>query len=161
MHLLFVYLILFDFGSQQTQISFEDISYRTLGFYSGPDEIITALGEPLSTEKPMYECGFLSAEEQQKIFISPIYPDVKFTGAEGGLYLLEEIRFVDTNTKLQFGETILSGESRKSEIKDMLSLPADFENEDRFLVRSRKGDDGLMFLFKNDLLIEIHYWSPC
>ena len=157
MYFLVICLFLFHSDIQIDSISFEDISFSTLGFYSSPDKIKSVLGEPLRIEEPKYECGFLSSDEQQKTFISLIYPHVKFTGAQNGLYILEEIRFDDPNVKLRFGETVMSGASHKSEIMNMFGLSGDLKSLDRFLVRSDSGDDGLMVLFKNERLVEIHY----
>lgn len=118
-----------------------------------------------------YECGFHSNQEQGKSYYQLIYNQVTWIGnAEEG-YIAELVLF-DPEGEMKwtyFREIEFSGKSTQSEVEQFFgkqAKPIRFHGRDEADLFSLGGrftnaDDGFFFLFKEEKLIEFHYWSPC
>ncbi|MCS5489790.1 hypothetical protein [Algoriphagus limi] len=118
-----------------------------------------------------YECGFHSNEEQGKTYYQLIYDQVTWIGnAEEG-YIPELVVF-DSEGEIKwtyFQEIEFSGKSTQYEVENFMKKKAEpiqiyrRDENDLFSLGGRftNADDGFFFLFKQEKLIEFHYWSPC
>jgi len=128
-------------------------------FYPQKNMIVAMYGQPVREYEPNYECGFLSESEQGAKYYTVQYSNYKFTGNSTEGYRIEEILF---DGRLKSRVTIKDKElSQNTSTKDVESIFNNTITASEFKVYFDKADDGLVFVFDNNLLTKIYYWSPC
>lgn len=147
-------------------IDLEKIEFRGLGFCSSEEMIIENLGDPEKVFEPDYECGYLSAEEQNKKIYTLDYKDFRFTGNNTENYVIDEICFNNEavvlnylNYQIDSGTTI----HKLAEIFGQSSFPNLRSDSGVVIIpnKDRNEEDGFEFEFKNGKLVCMRYWSPC
>jgi len=130
-----------------------------LGFSLKKEVILKDFGKPARIFEPKYECGFLSEAEQGNKYFSLDYGNLKFTGNSKEGYQLEEIRFGPAfRHKVTFGKNQLSHKTTKKEFEAIFGLKISGSEK---VLYNKDADDAFVFIFSNNRLTKIEYWSPC
>lgn len=102
---------------------------------------------------------FLSEDEQGNKFYSLMYSSFVFTGNPLNNYQLEKVYFTsETNCEITYKEKLLSSKTTKKDIGRIFGIKV---LNDQISFSEFKGEDALIFRFKNGRLAELEYWSPC
>ncbi|WP_288369315.1 hypothetical protein [uncultured Algoriphagus sp.] len=166
-----IFSLLFSNYQEDKTLDSEYVFVDGLAFHQqGTKSIFEKYGPTQKTDTD-YECGFHSNEEQGKTYYQLIYPQITWIGnAEEG-YISELVLF-DLAGKIKWAyyqEVEFSGKSTQSEVERFFGKQAEpikiYGRDDKNLFslggRFTDADDGFFFLFKEEKLIEFHYWSPC
>jgi hypothetical protein len=151
--------------SQAISFEFKKICFQGLSFESSKDEIIEAFGIPKIVD-PEYECGFYANSQPGSPYEQLIYNSFNFIGNAEENYILEKITS-DENAllKLQFDGQSVNRKTSKERFIELFRSKAKVYFDDNPYADSiklyPKGQDStFIFIFKNDLLFRIEYWSP-
>ncbi|MGH1384973.1 hypothetical protein [Kordia sp.] len=163
--LIITFTLLAKLSFAQT-VDFDLIHYKGFDFYSTKSEIIKKLGKPQKVYDPKYECGFLSTDTQDGIFLTLDYGTIKFTGNEKENYVLEQVDFEkDHSIIVKYGDRNLSYKTDFSELIDIFGdqIKEGFGKklDGAFIVFSTGYEDGLRIYITNGKLTRLEYWSPC
>jgi hypothetical protein len=95
------------------------------------------------------------------------YRDFNYIGSDKERFYLEHVYFdAGGNIKMQYGDQELSGLSTKTDFVRIFGDRArtyfrENPGEDSILLLSYETDDGVVFTFKGNRLIQFKYWTPC
>ncbi|MFD0933300.1 hypothetical protein ACFQ0R_11890 [Psychroflexus salinarum] len=158
-------IIISQSGSAQT-IDFDKLTFQNLSPFSSKEKIIEKLGGPQAVYEPNYECGFLSAEEQNKPFYTLDYNEFKFTGNDNESYVLDKINFETRPVVLTYSGHQINSKTDINTLAKIFSMDAflDLPSDTGVVIIPNKNkvqEDGYGFEIINGKLISIHYWSPC
>ena len=165
-----IYSILVLFTSVQLSfcqsVDFDLIAYKGLNFHATKLEIIEKFGNPEKTYDPNYACGFLSTQSQEGTYLTLDYGNVKYTGNEKDLYVLEWVDLENNGSIIiNYGTENLSCETNLATLNELFgdAVAKHFGNEldGAIVIFNQKGEDGIRLHIKNGKLIEFEYWSPC
>jgi hypothetical protein len=151
---------------QEISLEYKKILFQGLPFESKKDEIIEAFGIPKIVD-PEYECGFYANSQPGSPYEQLIYNSFNFIGNAEENYILEEITFDDKAfLELQFDGLTVNGKTSKEKFIELFGTKAKVYFDDNIYADSIKlypkdQDSALIFIFENDLLFRIKYWSPC
>lgn len=159
-------IILFWQDCSAQNIDFDKLNFQGLPPNSPRELIIEKLGNPERILDPNYECGFLSAEEQNKDFFTLDFGDFQFTGNETDNYILDKIHFGSESIVLNYSyykfnsSTEITTLAKIFGMEAFLNLPSDtgvviIPN------KNKTQEDGFEFAIENGKLRSIYYWSPC
>lgn len=166
-----IFSLLFSNYQEDKTLDSEYVFVDGLAFHQyGIKSIFEKYGPTKRTDTD-YECGFHSNQEQGKSYYQLIYDQVTWIGnAEEGF--IPELVLFDSAGEMKwtyFQEVEFSGKSTQSDVErffEKQAEPIKFHGRDEADLFSLGGrftdaDDGFFFLFKEEKLIEFHYWSPC
>ncbi|WP_439474287.1 hypothetical protein [Algoriphagus formosus] len=166
-----IFSLLFSNYQEDKTLDSEYVFVDGLAFHQQGTKSIFEKYGPTKRTDTNYECGFHSNEEQSKTYYQLIYPQITWIGnAEEG-YISELVLF-DSAGEMKwtyYQEVEFSGKSTQSEVEQFFGKQAETirfhgrDEADLFSLGGRftNADDGFFFLFKEEKLIEFHYWSPC
>jgi hypothetical protein len=144
---------------QNNPISFKHFEVSGLSFISKKNEIMRVLGKPQAVVEPKYECGFFSEEEQGKKFYSLQYSNLIFTGNASQGYQLEKVVFNNKRDhNIRYKGTRITFRTTKGEMETIFGTKV---GRNEITLSERKGETKIVFTFKNGLLSEMRYWTPC
>ncbi len=150
-------------------IQLDQITIDGVNFYSNKQELIDGLGKPDSIVNPHYECGGFSDDGQAQIFIQYFYQSFNFIGSNDA-YQIEKINFQNNDLiSINFKGFKFNNETKINVFKGLFpksyksrSVKAGKSNyEGLTLLPSILSDDRTFFTFKDGLLVEFEYWTPC
>jgi hypothetical protein len=145
--------------AQHKTVSYDDFKINGLNLVAKKNDIIKVFGNPQKVFEPKYECGFLSEDVQGKKFYSLVYNDFVFTGNPTENYQLDMFKFTNkTNSKITYKGKSISSKTTKKDIESIFGVKV---IHDQISFSEPKGETALIFRFKNGLLSELEYWTPC
>ncbi|MBK0383487.1 hypothetical protein I5M32_11015 [Pedobacter sp. SD-b] len=145
--------------AQDKTVSLTDFKINGMNFVAKKNDIIKVFGNPKRIFEPKYECGFLSEDEQGKKFYSLVYSFFVFTGNPIENYQLEKVNFSSkANFKITYKGKSISSRTTKKDIQSIFEIKV---IRDKISFSEPKGESKLIFKFKNGLLSNLEYWTPC
>ncbi|MFC6996695.1 hypothetical protein [Rufibacter roseus] len=152
--------------AQDTTIDSKLLRLKGLPLIADKSSIVKTYGRPLKVDQPNYECGFYSHDSIQ--YFQLWYKHLNFIGNDEEKYILENIKFhLNSSLSLEYGHWKLNSKLTKTAFVQIFGISELDSFTDRkngvteILMFFNNSDDGMIFSFKDDHLIEATYWSPC
>lgn len=165
----FVFLSLFVFVNYQleAQINPDSFKINGLSFSSKSFQIRKNLGEPQDSFRLHYDCGGLSEAWEGVSIWCLKYQGIRFAGNQKFGFVMEKLdaTFLSKDHIRLYGQ-VLNQQTTTDDLSDLLfqKIGQYFvfnKNDAGTIIEFNDGDHGVTFIFKNNLLWSIEYFSPC